>query len=67
MPKMTTRNRCRQHWKRAINMIDHVLYHLQMLDNFYVERPEHQNVVRLISQMIVDAQTLAQRFLDEKA
>jgi len=48
-------------------MIDHVLYHLQMLDNFYVERPEHQNVVRMISQMLVDAQTLAQRFLDEKA
>jgi len=66
MPKQTVRARCKQHWKRAINMIDHVLYHFQMLDNFYVDHPEHQNVVRMISQMLIDAQTLAQKFYEEK-
>ena len=66
MPKQTHRARCRQHWKRAINMIDHVIYHLQHLDNFYVDYPEHQQMVRMIAQMLIDAQTLAERFLKEK-
>ena len=66
MGKQTVRARIKQDWKRMLNMMDHVLFYLKRLDNYYVGYEEHQNVVRLITQMIVDAQTLAERFYKEK-
>jgi len=66
MGKQTVRARIKQDWKRMLNMIDHVIYYLHRLDNYYVGYEEHQNVVRLLAQMIIDAQQLAEKFYKEK-
>ena len=66
MPRATGRDRCRQTWKRLINLFDHLLYHCQKLDDYYVGYDEHQEVVRMITQMIVDTQALAEKWFKEK-
>jgi len=55
-----------QTWKRWDNIIDHALKHLQKLDYWYENYPEHRKVVRMLSQMLVDAQMLARAFYKEK-
>jgi len=66
MTVWSTRKRIMQTWKRWDNIIDHALKHLQKLDYWYENYPEHRKVVRMLSQMLVDAQMLARAFYKEK-